>query len=247
MFDAGLSGGMRADHIFITHQHCDHCCNLPFHLMNQGKDKIQVYVPEEAAPFVDKFLDATYTMTGNEKDWNSSWSRLELYDMIPVNAPSVLQRVFGKKKYDVEVIKCYHTVPCVGYGLSEKRIKLKEEYAGLAGHELGALRKSGVEINYEVSVPFFCYLGDTSYRVLEDPTIEKYKTIMIECTFLLADDLQQAEETQHIHWTQLHPYILSHPENTFILYHFSQRYKADEILAFFDALAIDNVIPWISA
>src|SRR5437870_4219086 len=56
MFDAGLSGGMSPNHIFITHQHCDHCCNIPFHLMCQGKDKIQVYAPEEACPFIDNYI-----------------------------------------------------------------------------------------------------------------------------------------------------------------------------------------------
>jgi hypothetical protein len=30
---------------------------------------------------------------------------------------------------------------------------------------------------------------------------------------------------QHIHWKQLKPYILNNPEITFMLFHFSLKYK----------------------
>lgn len=247
MLDAGLSGGFTADHIFITHQHCDHCCNIPYHLMTNKEQLMQVYAPAEGCAPINEYIDSAYMMTLNLKDRSQLKLREELYEMIPVTAPSVLHLELKKRKFDIEIIPCYHSVPCVGYGLIEKRIKLKEEYAGLPGKELGALKKQGVEINYESECAIFCYLGDTSCKVLEEPSLEKYKTIMIECTFILEEDLQQAEDTQHMHLNQLQPYVLSHPENTFVLYHFSQRYKAAEILAFFDKLAIENVVPWISS
>jgi hypothetical protein len=46
----------------------------------------------------------------------------------------------------VEVIQCDHTVPTVGYGFSERRTKLKEQYSALSGAEIGKLRKTGVEV-----------------------------------------------------------------------------------------------------
>eukprot|EP01034_Spumella_vulgaris_P025751 gene25751-32240_t len=113
--------------------------------------------------------------------------------------------------------------------------------------DAGELKRSGVNINYEVEFPLFVYLGDTSHIVLQETAIEKYRTIMIECTFILDEDLEQATHTQHMHWSQLAPYVASHPDNTFIIYHFSQRYKATEILEFFDKLALNNVLPWVSS
>ncbi len=247
MFDAGLSGGMSPDCIFITHQHCDHCCNIPYHLMTQRETRVKVFAPMESYEKINAYIDSAYLMTLNLDDPTKLTLQEDLYEMIPVVSATKIPLLIKKKQFDIEIIQCHHSVPCVGYGLIEKRMKLKDEYMGLSGKELGELKKQKIEINFEVEVPLFCYLGDTSCKVLEDSTIEKYKTIMVECTFILDEDLEQAAHTQHMHWKQLHSYILSHPENTFILYHFSQRYKATEILAFFDELCIENVIPWISA
>lgn len=72
---------------------------------------------------------------------------------------------------------------------------------------------------------------------------------MIECTFILEEELQQAEITQHMHWNDLEKAIRSHPDNFFILYHFSQRYKPEEIRQFFAVNASDirNMHTWISS
>jgi ribonuclease Z len=167
------------------------------------------------------------------------------YWMVPARAGQ-RWRISEKPVIEVEVIRCYHSVPCVGYGFTERRTKLKDEYTGLEGKEIAALVKSGVAVSREVEIPFLLYLGDTSERVLADPAILKYKTVMIECTFILEDDLAQAKATKHMHASQLIPFIKAHPEINFVLYHFSQRYKADEIAAFFAALDLKNVTLWIS-
>lgn len=44
----------------------------------------------------------------------------------------------------IAVFDCNHTVPCVGYGLSELRQKLKPEYGNLSGSEIGTLKKKGI-------------------------------------------------------------------------------------------------------
>jgi len=78
------------------------------------------------------------------------------------------------------------------------------------------------------------------------PEILNYPVIVIECTFLF-DHVQQAVQSDHSHWSQLEPYVQSHPNTTFILIHFSLRYKSDEIEKFFDSLPNGrpkNVIPW---
>ena len=38
-----------------------------------------------------------------------------------------------------------------------------------------------------------------------------------------------ASKKNHIYWTHLKPYVLQHPEITFILFHFSLKYKDEEI------------------
>jgi ribonuclease Z len=152
----------------------------------------------------------------------------------------------NKNTINVETFKCHHTVPCVGYGFSENKQKLKEEYKQLPGKEIAKLRMDGVDIYNTITNYFLVFLGDTSHEVLEDKELLKYSTIMIECTFLLEDDLINAEKTKHMHWNHLGPFVLSHPEITFIVYHFSQRYKGTEIKDFFDKQNYPNVITWIS-
>jgi ribonuclease Z len=117
----------------------------------------------------------------------------------------------------------------VGYAFSERKKRLKSEYVGTPGRELGRLRKEGVEIEEETFVPLFVYLGDTSTKVYEaHPEIFDYPTIITECTFLPdpheseGDEaiLQRTERDGHIHWTQLQDIVLAHPANTFVLIHF---------------------------
>ena len=87
---------------------------------------------------------------------------LFLYDhieIIPVEAKTQISIYIKKNKFNLEIFQCFHQVPCVGYGVSEVRKKLKEEYTKLSGREIGELRKKGVEVNYECNAKFLCYLG----------------------------------------------------------------------------------------
>jgi len=130
--------------------------------------------------------------------------------------------------------------------LLKQKKKLKKEYYGLTGNQLKQLKSEGTIIENIVETPFLCYLGDTDKNVFdEEKIIAKYPIIMIECTFIF-DETNRADETKHMHWDYLNDFVKDHPDNTFILYHFSQRYKPDEIENFFEKLNIKNVIPWIS-
>ena len=130
----------------------------------------------------------------------SQRKRLFLYDhieIIPVEAKTQISIYIKKNKFNLEIFQCFHQVPCVGYGVSEVRKKLKEEYTKLSGREIGEQWEK----------------------------ITQYKNIMIECTFIKEEDLEQADKTFHIHWRNLEPIVDKYKENNFILIHFSQRYE----------------------
>jgi ribonuclease Z len=266
MLDAGLSANLSPEYILITHNHSDHTANIPYHLYTCHK-KMAIFAPAESYTRIDRYIKSAYLMS-LDIDNEDELQVTNLYDLIPAydglteiiigekaeiykneNGEEKV-RYKGGKPMKMEIIKCDHSVPCVGYGLTEKRLKLKDEYKHLQGKEIGALKKSGVDINFEEDFPFFCYLGDTSPKVLEDPRLEKYVTLMIECTFILPDEHDNSVYTKHMHWEYLKPYVLSHPKMNFILFHFSQRYKPDEIKEFFDKEFLDesitNVNLWIS-
>lgn len=69
---------------------------------------------------------------------------------------------------------------------------------------------------------------------------------MIECTFINYEDEDRAELTKHMHWNHLVKSIMTHLEITFILYHFSGKYKMEEIEKLFNDLSIPNIIVWNS-
>ena len=82
----------------------------------------------------------------------------------------------------------------------------------------------------------FVYVGDSSIAVLEtSPEILAYPVVIIECTFLFDSDKteERLAKDGHIKWSQLRPYVLEHASVTFVLIHFSCRYKEREIVEFF--------------
>lgn len=244
MLDGGLSANISPDYIFITHAHSDHIASLPFHLYDRKPDSIiQIYVPEKAYKHIDMFIQSLlscYVFVDNDTNVYE-----KCYNLVPLK-PSTFEICIKNKKIKVEVIECYHSVPCVGYGFIEMRNKLKNEYTHLSGKEIGMLKKQGIDVCHEVEFPIFCFLGDTSKEILNDGNLEKYKTIMIECTFITDDDIDQATKTMHMHWNSLKPYVINHPDITFILYHFSRRYKKTELEEFFKNENLHNVIAWVN-
>jgi ribonuclease Z len=81
-----------------------------------------------------------------------------------------------------------HPVPSRGYVVWERRQKLREEFAGLPGAELKALRESGAELTREVAVPLVCYTGDTGPGGLDaDPAVYESKILITELSFARAE------------------------------------------------------------
>ena len=255
MLDAGLSSPTwTINHLLITHCHSDHCANLPFHLYShKPSDKIKIYVPKGIEKHIKEFIESAYLLSSHTFPEEENIKREELhlynyYELLTVEPGNNFPIQIKKATYGLEIFKCYHQVPCVGYGVYNIRKKLKEEYSKLGGKEIGELRKKGVEINYDLINKMFVYLGDTGKEIFENKEWEKiveYPTIIIECSFILKEEKEQAIKTYHIHWDFIEPIIDKYNKNTFILIHFSQRYDKSEIKKFFEEKNKSNVIPWI--
>jgi ribonuclease Z len=246
MLDGGLSSHYAPLYIFITHAHSDHIASLPFHLYSGTPErKVQIYVPEQSSHNLAILIKSVLNVNDGYQNPEFAEMSTRYYDIIPLK-PNKFELFINNKKFMIEVIECFHGIPCLGYGFCEVRNKLKEEYAHSSGKEIGILRKQGVSVSYESEYPFLCFLGDTSPQILHDVKIEKYKNLMIECTFIEDEDIEQAIKTHHMHWIWLKPYILSHPNILFILYHFSKRYKRSYLEEFFKKESLDNIIAWIN-
>ena len=255
MLDAGLSSPtFTINHMLITHCHSDHVANLPYHLYShKPSEKIKIYVPKGIESHIKDYIESAYLLSSHTfpEDLNIKREELHVYryfEIITVEPGDNIPIQIKKVNYGLEIFKCYHPVPCVGYGIYNVRKKLKEEYSKLNGKEIQELRKKGVDINYDYINKMFIYLGDTGKEIFEHQEWNKileYPAIIIECTFILEDEKEQAIKTQHIHWDDLEPIVDKHKNNTFILIHFSQRYDKSEIKKFFKEKNRTNVIPWV--
>lgn len=204
-------------------------------------------VPAEIQEKVDKYLIASYEL-GCDDHFDSENAPYEIIGVLP---QTQFEITHNGKPHQVTVYDNDHTVPCRSYGFKELVKSLKSEYKGLASNELGKLRKSGIILDDFSWLPRFIYIGDTTEKVFEmDPDIFSYKSIIVECTFIEDDDLDNANRTKHCHWKKLRNIIEEHKDNTFILYHFSCRYTVDHIKFFFtveNGNYLENVHIWLSS
>jgi ribonuclease Z len=251
--DCGVPNDHTPEHIFITHGHLDHCNCVPSTIMDTGKVCPNIYAHKFFSENLKNFIHYAYVLSKNNPN-------PKIHHKYTLNSLDYDDEIFitvCKRKWKVKVIKCFHNVPCVGYGFYECRTKLKPEFVGLEQRKIEEIKNSGVEITYSIEVPQFCFLGDTNEFVLSNPILKDFKTIMLECSFLYDEHIKEAEDHRHIHWTKISKFIQDNPEITFVLYHFSFRYTNEEIAEFFNKVQcpveidgvmknqyFDNIVVW---
>lgn len=83
--------------------------------------------------------------------------------------------------------------------------------------------------------------------------------VVVECTFLAAAGMSEAEAEAeaimrgHVSWSQLRPVVMANPDTTFVLVHFSERYKDADVRDHFAAKGgagegtPRNVVLWLDS
>jgi len=244
MLDAGPQNFNKPSSIFVTHGHLDHIAEI--HLtakidVDNQTDCSTIYGPPELE---SRILD--YFNAGNALNFCKDVNMEGDYKYRPCKKGDKFEVRLNNNPYDIEVFECDHSVPTVSYGLSIVKHKLKEEFFGTPGKEIAKMRKDGVEITNRVSTPTVAYVCDTSIKVFDmNPTLLNYKTIIIECTFLSEEHTDRADDRMHISWASIKPFIEKYKEKHFMLFHFSQQYRLEDLQEFFDKalVGIDNVTP----
>lgn len=256
-FDAGPPLSQTIKDFLITHTHADHIASLPFTLISKlcdsqqtfSNDIFTIYCPIEDKILLENYIRSLISLNSSRQLSEASLSNL--YRIIGVRPNDKFEIIHNRQTTQIQVFKCFHgNKPTVGYGVSIIVKKIHEEYKTLNGHEIKKLKdKLGESIFYQSVLHQIVYLCDTTIHVFEDIEVFKYPIIMIECTFFLPDEIKDAIHKEHTHWEQLKPIVLSHPQNKFILFHFTQAHKDNEINEFFknefEINQITNVLIWL--
>ena len=231
--DAGLPSPVPASLVLVSHGHYDHIASL-FSLLVDSENSV-VMMPASIKSSVQKMLDGFRMLNSGTGLSFRNWTPITtLYHEMVVN----------NKNITIETFELDHRVVCHAYGIKQIHKKLKEEYINLSESEIIELKKT-TNITTNVSYPILLFISDTGKSVLTKLPFNEYSLVIIECTFIDDDHYSEACKRKHLHWNDLEPLIKSNPQTTFILGHFSCRYKDDYLKKFSKSVVYTNVKFWI--
>jgi ribonuclease Z len=182
-----------------------------------GLPPARVFVPAEAAADVAAWLAASERLENVEYG-------VELVAARPGD------RVRLRNDLELRVLPGRHRVPTVGYLFSEVRHKLLPELEGTPGEEIAGLRARGTAVTRREEIPLLAYPGDCSAAVFDAaPELFDARVLLIECSFVLPQDVDRAGEYAHIHLEDIAARAGAFRNEAIVLTHFSQRYRPEEI------------------
>lgn len=231
--------------VAFTHTHMDHIGGVGFHaatrvLRNLGagrggttaRHRTTYLVPHSDGARVTELLRALERVDRNEFEAR----------VVPLQAGErhALDTGKGGGAYELVPFDTAHTVPSQGYLLVQRRRRLRREYAGLPGAEIGRLRRErGEEAVCEwYSASQVAVLGDTTIEgVLQAPeAVRRARLLVTEITGLDGDGADGALTAAacaahgHTHIDDVVRHADAFRDNERVLFvHFSARYTAARI------------------
>jgi len=178
------------DHVLLTHGHMDHAAGIAYYFSQRhflGCDAGTALVP----PSLERPLKRLVRV----------WADIEGHPSPANIVPARPGEDFTiRKNLVARAFAVPHGSETLGFAVIEKRHKLKPEFAPYTGPELAALKRKGVQIEYEVEVPLVTYCCDAAPgQWIELPWVRQSKVLILECTFFEPDHIERARQGQHIH------------------------------------------------
>lgn len=193
MFDVGMCppGALKFGKVLVSHGHADHLGGLPYLVSQRGllrAPPVQVHMPEEVVPHMRQVL--------------AGWSAIEGFNyQVELHGHAPGSRVKVARDVEAVALRTVHRVPSIGWLLERTTHRLKPEYAGREGRELGALRAAGVAITDSHTEPLLCVSGDTQIEFFDaNEDVRRCKVLVHEVTSW--DDRRGVAETRR--WGHTH-------------------------------------------
>jgi ribonuclease Z len=225
--------------VCLTHGHLDHAAGLAHHASRRrldGMPPARIFAPEEAVADLEAWL--AFSQRLEKVDYG-----LHVTPVLPGRS------VMLRNDLEVKVLPGRHRVPTVGYLFSEVKRKLKDEYSGLPGAEIAALKSKGIEVTRREDTPRLAYPGDCGPAIFEAaPELFQARVLLIECSFLAPEDRARARDYEHLHLEDFLERAELFRNEVIVLTHFSQRYRVEEIrdaLRSLPATLAGRVVPFL--
>lgn len=215
-FDIGLCGRpmLSAKYIALTHGHMDHVAGLPYYFSQRWFQGMGM-----GTCVCDKRIEpAVRAMMHGWIDLEQQRTTHEIIGLSPGETTEIKNNLFlGPFEVD-------HTVPSVGWGVVERRTKLRDEFIGMPQDKLRQLKVEGTEITRELRVPLVAYVGDTLPGPhLLGEVVRKAKILVIECTFFEPEHKERAVVGKHVHVDDIAELLERIDAEAVVLTHISRR------------------------
>jgi len=246
LFDAGdgVIAGLtqksgKIKHVFISHADRDHVTGiLQLNQLNARPGFPKIYYPKDSNSF--PALQA-FSNRFDPHVVHTEWHGIDPDTEVHINKEWVVKPIING-----HVSTAGELVKSLSYIVYHVKHKLRPEYAGMPGAEIGRLRKQlGDEaVMQEVREAVLAYSGDTP---VEDVTRYKEVQILIhEATFLEADNVEHFNEKPNKHSTLREVISMASGLGLkcLILGHFSCRYNDAEIDTAIETLCAAYKIPF---
>jgi|APSaa5957512576_1039674.scaffolds.fasta_scaffold02995_6 ribonuclease Z len=226
-FDCGRAShdSFQCDKVLVTHGHLDHF----------GDVVKQAYVRGMTGMSLTTFVVPSW-LEEPVHDLFKFWAKVQGARMAPYHV-EVLNPgetvALGGGRY-ARCFPTFHRVPSQGYVVCETRKRLRDEFKGTSGPELGRMRQRGEVFEDEFEVPLVAFTGDTRAVLFDDPELLalQAKLLVVECTFFNDVSTAEAKKKGHTHLSELgaRAHRFENVE-ALVLTHFSNRYRNADVEA----------------
>lgn len=211
--------------VFLSHLHDDHHHMLKSHYLRRESASLPKASYFVWAPKVDA-LNTLFKVSRELVDYKGTTNNL------PLVAYESDQEFHIQNNWTLRTYLMKHRISDHGFGLSEKRKRLRAEFrdqniAQLIKQDPTIKPKLMEEVNFKA----IFYSGDTSIEGLTDEILS-YSSLILECTILgLEGDPEEKEirEGGHIHFQNLIDNLNAFKCNNLYLTHLSSRYKLETL------------------
>lgn len=204
-------------HVVISHGHMDHLQGLlgwasQRHLQAMGD--ATVFAPAAAAEGIEKLLATASALEGGRPY------------KVTVEAVRGGDRIALRPEITLRFLATSHWVDTVGCCLEWERRRLRADLAGESAEELQRRREDGEEITEHVTTPLIAYLADTGPEVFDrEPWLADAEVLVVECTFLTAEERERARRFGHMHLEDLVERVPWFRNRHLVLTHLSRRHR----------------------